>query len=245
MSIYIFCEGKTEMNIVIKLTNKFIKLANPEFEGKGKSQVNKLMVKTIGPLLSQRKAVRVLIMRDVDKGETPQSILQSVTNAVQKMLRERDFSATAKAIKFQSHQNHPNVYLLTLTEPDFCLAVHLATYKWSESFGNATIDDYVLDLALRETTTESLLRKKKWSIQPTQVIRKVTDRIPALLQENDIPLREAKDYIRLYVAVIQEEILPPAFAGSVTAKATDADKAEIFAPLLAALNFLGGTHEQL
>lgn len=233
MSIYLFCEGKTERNIVEKL----VTLANQP-TGQGKAQVNNQMRQMLGPLLNQLKAIRALIMRDVDEGETPESIVQSVTDAAQKMLNERVSSVTAQ---FQPHEDYPNVYLLTLSQPDLRLALHLATYKWNEAFVNATIDDYVLSLALRKTTATALLSKskKEWSTTSDQIIRKVTERIPKLLEENGIPLREAKDYVRLYAAVIQEHTFPATFAGKTLANAGEADKQAVFAPLLAGLNFLG------
>lgn len=234
MSIYLFCEGQTEKNIVEKLAT----LANPGFKGEGKAQVNNQIRQTLGPLLNQSKAIRALIMRDVDESESPGSIAQSVTDAAQKMLNERVSSVTAQ---FRPHEDYPNVYLLTLSKPDLRLALHLATYKWNEAFVNATIDDYVLALALREATATALLSKskKEWSTTSDQIIRKVTERIPKLLEENGIPLREAKDYVRLYAAVIQGHISPATFAGKTLANAGEADKQAVFAPLLAALNFLG------
>lgn len=233
MSIYLFCEGQTEKNVVEKLAT----LTNPDFKGRGKGQVNNQVVQTLGPLLNQSKAIRALIMRDVDEGERPERIVQSVTGVVQKMLDERVSAVTGQ---FQPHEDYPNVYLLTLTKPDLRLALHLASDKWNEAFVNATIDDYVLKLALQEETAASFLQKKGWqTIKPEQIIGKVTDRIPALLQENDIPLREAKDYVRLYAAVIQEHTSPAIFAGKTLANAGETDKQAVFAPLLAALNFLG------
>ena len=98
----------------------------------------------------------------------------------------------------------------------------------------------MLALALQKTTAENLLSDKQWSTTPDQIIRKVTEHIPSMLQENGIPLREAKDYVRLYAAVIQEHTSPPVFAQKTLANAADGDKQEIFAPLLAALAFLGG-----
>lgn len=232
MSIYLFCEGRTEKNVV----QQFATLTNPGSEGQGKVQVNYQMTTTLGPLLNQPKPVRVLVMRDVDEGESPESIVQSVTNAVQAMLNQRGF---AFSVQFEPHLMYPNVYLLGLTTPDLRLALHLATYKWKEDFVNATIDDYVLALALQETTAVALLSKKRWGITPEQIVRKVTDRIPALLHENGIPVREAKDYVRLYAAVLQEHTSPAVFADKTIANASDGDKRDIFAPLLAALDFLG------
>ncbi|MCB0047681.1 MAG: hypothetical protein KDD92_19825 [Caldilineaceae bacterium] len=231
MKIYLFCEGQTEKNVV----EKFAALANPSFKGDGKAKVNNQMTSTLGPLIGKPDAIRVLIMRDLDKGEAPEDIVQSIRNAVQKMLTDRQISG---GVDFQPHKAYPNVYLLSLDEFDLHLALHLALDKWHDSFINATIDDYVLDLALREQTASSLLRKKEWSTTPAQIIRKVTERIPALLQDNGIPLQEAKDYVRLYAAVIQAHSSPAIFAGKVVANASQEDKQNVFAPLLAALNFL-------
>ena len=232
MSVYLFCEGQTEKNIV----EKFADLANPKSKGQGKAQVNNQMAETLEPFLNQPKPIRVLVMRDVDEGETPERIVQSVTGTVQEMLNQRGFPVS---VQLQPHTTYPNVHWLALANPDLHLALHLSTFKWQEGFTNATIDDYVLVLALRETTAAALLRKKQWQTSPEQIIRKVTDRIPALLQENGIPVREAKDYVRLYAAVIQEHTSPATFASKVVANAADGDKQDIFAPLLAALNFLG------
>jgi len=234
MSIYLFCEGKTEKNVV----RKFATLANPDIKGQGKAQVNKKIKSDLGPLLSIPKPLRTLVMRDVDEGETAESIVQSVSGAVETMLNERDFPM---AERFQSHDDYPNVYLLTLTEPDLRLALHLAAYKWDETFVNATIDDYVLALALREATAESFLKKNKWrEINPEQLVRKVTEHIPALLRENGIRLREARDYVRLYAAIIQTHLFPATFASKALAHARDEDIKGVFASLLAALDFLEG-----
>lgn len=235
MSIYLFCEGQTEKNIV----EKFAGLAVPdkdEAKSRGKAQVNHQMAKTLGPILNQPKPIRALVMRDVDREETPESIVRSVTGAVQRMLDQRGFPVT---VQLQPHATYPNVYGLILVNLDLHLALHLSTYKWQETFVNATIDDYVLALALRETTTAALLRKKQWQTTPEQIIRKVTERIPALLQENGIPVREAKNYVHLYATVIQEDITTASMAGKIVANAINRDKQEIFAPLLAALDFLG------
>jgi hypothetical protein len=233
MSIYLFCEGKTEVNVV----KRFAALSNPDFKGGGKDQVNASMKGVLGPKIGQSRPLRALIMRDVDQGETLQSIVQSVSGAVSTMLEERKFSVS---VHLQPHQQHPNIYLLLLAEPDFRLALHLSTYRWSTSFVNSTIDDYVLDLALRESTIVTFLANKNWrTIKPVQVERKITERIPVLLQENGIPLQEAKDYVRLYAAVLQEHTSPATFADKTLANANEAEKQAVFAPLLAALNFLG------
>ena len=86
MSIFLFCEGQTEINVV----KKFATLANPQIKGEGKAQVNKKMRQTLGPLLGKGIAICTLIMYDVDEGEMPERIVQSVTDAIRKMLKKRD-----------------------------------------------------------------------------------------------------------------------------------------------------------
>jgi hypothetical protein len=72
------------------------------------------------------------------------------------------------------------------------------------------------------------------------VISKIEHEIPSLLNRNGIPLLEAKDYVRLYAAVLQEHTSPPTFAKKTLAHAEPDDVREIFAPLLAAVEFVRG-----
>ncbi len=81
---------------------------------------------------------------------------------------------------------------------------------YREDFAKSTVDDYVLRLALYETTIHKLLTEKKetWKVTSQQIINKMTAEIPDLMQSNHIELREAKDYVRFYAAIIQEGLSP-------------------------------------
>ena len=100
----------------------------------------------------------------------------------------------------------------------------------------------MLNLALRYSTAESFLQKnrdRKWTISADALINKVRREIPALLQKNGIPpLGEAKDYVRVYAAVLQIDTSPPIFAEKTITHAQESDIQEVFAPLLAAAQFL-------
>jgi hypothetical protein len=102
----------------------------------------------------------------------------------------------------------------------------------------ATIDDYVLSLAFQANTVQDLVKRKGWNVPSAEVLRKVEEEIPELLRKNRIPLQEAKDYVRLYAAVIQEHTSPAVFAEKVLAHADQDDIRSIFQPLIAAIDFL-------
>ncbi|GAB4156017.1 MAG: hypothetical protein Fur0021_23920 [Candidatus Promineifilaceae bacterium] len=180
-------------------------------------------------------------MRDIDTHETTENIRHSYQQAIQRILQELE-EHDLPAVEFRTLESHDNVYTLVLGQPNLRLALHLANNRWRETFIKTTIDDYVLTLSLHRETAVALINDKNgWSkVKPDEIIRKVTDEIPTLLANNNIPLREAKDYVRLYAAVMQLHTSPQVFAQKVLAHASPASIDKVFASLQAAVNFLGG-----
>ncbi|MGB0386687.1 MAG: hypothetical protein ACPGWR_17895 [Ardenticatenaceae bacterium] len=207
----------------------------------GKGGIKRKVHTILGAELGKAGAnVRGVILRDLDENETKEGIVENVEEQLKKTLAQRGYRH--HSIELTPHSADENVYLLNLTAPNLRLALHIATYRWREDFKNATIDDHVLSLALREQTIIKLLTKKKWThITPEQVIRKVTTKIPDLLNANGMPLREAKDYVRLYSVVMQIRLSPAVFARKILANASDENKKETFASLLGAFTFVGET----
>lgn len=220
MTIYVFAEGKCE----------------------GKDQVNRKMVTTLGPLFKsppeRSDLIKCLVLRDLDQhvGATTESIVQSVSNAVGHMLSER--IPGAPQVTLAQHLQFGSVYTLSLNQLNFRLALHIATDRWNSSFIKATIDDYVLSLAFQAETVQNLVQRKGWNVPFKEVLRKVETEIPKLLSENQIPLKEAKDYVRLYAEVIQEHTSPAVFAEKVLAHANQNEIRSVFQPLIAAIDFL-------
>jgi len=238
--IHVFCEGRTEQSVVdaLGLQKTVHPLAIKLHDGGGKRNVNRKIHTILGAELGKANAkVRSLILRDLDEGEKQEDIVKSITNQLQKTLAQRGYKGIS--IELTPDSDHDNVHLLNLTTPNLRVALHIATLRLREDFANATIDDYVLRVALEKQTITKLLAKKGWNrTTPEQIIRKVSTKIPDLLEANGIPLREAKDYVRLYAALMQMHTSPAVFARKILANALPEHKEETFASLLAAFRFV-------
>lgn len=242
MIVDVFAEGATEEKVLQQLRKRVIPgLSYLPIDGKGKDQVNIQVARRLGQKIEEHVAVRALVMRDLDahEGETEAGIVQSVRETLRRVINVRISGATP-FIEFVQHPEHPSVYTLELSRPDLRLALHIATYRWRDEFIKATMDDYVLSLAVKPTTALTLIAQKKWPTTPAEVLSKVTIEIPGLLSNNGILLQEAKDFIRLYIAVIQDPTSPSVFAGKTLANANETDIRQVFASLLAAIEFVGG-----
>lgn len=235
----VFVEGNTEIKILERL-----KLADPDAvkqRPSGKGDINKRMIDVLGPKLGN-EPIRCLVMRDLDSHdrETVDGIRGSVEQALRRLFDERDFAS--ESVSLRPHDKHENVFTFQATDPNVKVALHIATYHCLIHFTKSTVDDYVLNLALRYSTAESFLQKnrdRKWTIGAEPLIHIVRREIPALLQRNGIPqLGEAKAYTRLYAAVLQMDTSPHVFAERTLAHAQESDIQEVFAPLLAAAQFL-------
>jgi hypothetical protein len=179
--------------------------------------------------------LRILVMRDLDshQGRTVDRLCESVLNIVRRHHNESSLIP---------HPNHDNVFALQTELSGLRLALHIANRPYRRDFIKSTIDDYVLNLSLRRLSAQALLhecRRDDWTLTAEQLLNKVQNEIPALLVGNGIPrLIEAKEYVRLYAAVLQIATTPAVFAAKVLAHAEENDIREVFAPLLAAAQFL-------
>lgn len=232
MTVYVFFEGSTEEKVIAKVcptnTTKMIQV-------NGKENINPKLRDTLGPLMGQ-EPIRCLVLRDLDAhdGETPERIVQSLSDALRRMFEERGVQSVSPGL--QQLPAHKNVFVWASAQPDIRVALHIANYQWKEDFIKATIDDYILNLALEPDIARALAQKI--AIDPHRLIKKITEELPALLSRNDIQLVEAKDYVRLYAAVIKAHTSPPVFAQKTLSHA-DGDKIRAtFAPLLAAYTYL-------
>src|SRR5262249_10193855 len=203
--------------------------------------INKRMIDALGPSLGV-EPIRCLLMRNLDSyaGETIDGIRSGVEQALRRMFDERGFAS--QSVSLIAHDRYDNVCAFQAIEPNIKVALHIAAYRCLGHFIKSTIDDYVLNLALRYGTVESFLqesRSRNWNIGVETLLNEVRREIPSLLQRNGIPqLREAKDYARLYAAVLQIDTSPPVFAERTMAHSQESDIREVFAPLLAAAQFL-------
>lgn len=233
MTVYVFFEGATEEKVVAKVCQA---IAAQRIKANGRDNINPRLRETLGPLIGQAP-IRALVLHDLDahEGETPERIVQSLSNALRNLFDERDVPI---GLNMRSLDNYQNVFVWSSIQPDVRIALHIATHRWNQSFVKATIDDYILGLALKPSIANALAQRQRLEIDPERLIKIVTKKIPALLRKNGIPLIEAKDYVRLYAAVIKAHTSPSVFAEKTLSHATYDQIRASFAPLLAALESL-------
>ena len=248
MMIDVFSEGQTERGVIEKLCNRTICPHTLTERGGGGDplfldKLRQFLRDWFALQLDTREPLRVLVLHDWDKhtGKTIDSLCQSVLSIVQ---RHQSDAALVK------HTAHENVFILRTSLNGLSLALHIANQFYGTSFVKATIDDYLLDLALRQTTAQLLLDSKRqagarqqpardWQITAEALAKKVWQEVPELLQRNNVPdLLEAKDFLRLYATILQQHTAPAAFAGKVLQHAKEEEIREVFAPLLAAIQSL-------
>ncbi len=248
IAIEVFSEGATEKVVIEKLRSRGLCSHVMEERGGGGDPafLDKLRVQLarwVALLKESPEPLRVLVLRDLDKhtGKTVERLCQSVLSIVQRQQPD------AELIK---HGQHDNVFTLRTGLNGLSLTLHLANRFYDPSFVKATIDDYVLELALHPATAARLLESQRaagqrqqpprdWPITPSALIEKVTREIPALLQKNQIPpLLEAKEYLRFYATLLQLHSSPQTFAGKVLEHAQEPEIRTVFAPLLAAIQSL-------
>ena len=243
MLIAVYSEGATEKNVIAKLCER--KLIAPDLEERGgdgeKTMMRKLRLAVRAwyeSAKTPRKDLRILVLRDLDTHE--KKTIDVICKSTADVIRTYDSSA-----QLLPHETYVNVFVLKTELASLQLVLHIASQPYLESFAKATIDDYVLKLALLETTAKALLQNKKeagmqknpkrdWQIDAPALQKKVIEEIPTLLSQNKIPaLIEAKEYVRFYATLLQEHSSPATFAGKVLAHAEEKDIREVFAPLLA------------
>ena len=235
MKILVFAEGKTEEKVIERLKQFFPGRTFETIDCKGKNKINSRIDDELGPDIGQ-KPVRALTLRDLDDRENNQQIIQSISDGLIKLFHKRKINAVPQ---FQQLPSHGNVFIWKSTSLDFYIAVHIANYRWNTSFTKRTIDDLVLQLAFNQDVVDHLAQRQKVDVNGQIIIQKVTQEIPMLLRQNGFPpLSEAKDYVRLYAAVIRMHTSPPVFAANVLAGAKDHLVQQNFASIIAAIKAL-------
>lgn len=235
--VFVFREGQTEEKVINRLGEL---IADIELDCRpkagGKHQINRTIVETLGPDIGS-KSVRCLILRDLDMhdGETIDTIVQSTQHAIQQMFQQRHVAAQCKLDRLP---DTPNVFVYVNDDLDFRLALHIADHRQNKQFIKATIDDYILQLALEPNTAMQLAQSQRLNIDGHRLIAKITHEVPLLLRENGIELSEAKDYIRIYAAIIKTHTSPPVFAEKTLSHVGSDAISTVFQSIIAAIKSL-------
>lgn len=236
MKIYTFGEGDTEKNVFQRL-EKLVGIKAIYVPANGKSRLNQKVVEVIETELGAAP-VGCVIFRDLDSHdhETLENLVKGISNKLKEMFHVRGFESSQ--VRLSPHQDHPNVFTLQTKKPNLSLAFHVMDYRWQTDFIKSTIDDYILHLALLPATAAELSTKLKKGIEASQLIKKITEEIPELMKQNGLELKEAKDYVRFYSAVIQSHTSPAVFAQKILAHAQESDIRQICSALIASIEFV-------
>ena len=131
------------------------------------------------------------------------------------------------SLQFQRVTGVWNAFVWDAVSIDFRLSIHIASRRSLRGLTKSTIDDLVLQLAFNPNVATTLAQNVHVGGQV--IIQKVTKEIPMLLQQNGFPpLSEAKDYVRLYAAVLRMHTSPPVFAANVLASANNRLHQDLF-----------------
>jgi predicted RNase H-like HicB family nuclease len=211
MKVHAIFEGRTEEKVLERLKSLY-GLSFEHTHSNGKREIPRRIKGKLGPLIGD-EPLRVLILRDLDmhEGETIERVVQSTEDALRQLVTNRHPSLNPKLEKLDGFEN---IYIWSSGNyPDIRIALHIATHRWSESFIKATIDDYILTIALQSHIANDLTKDIK--VKGECIIEKVTKEIPKILNDNGIIMEEAKDYVRIYAAIIKSHTSPPVFAQKV------------------------------
>lgn len=243
--IEVFSEGTTERSVIESLCRRGVCTRKMQERGGGGDPA---FLRNLSDRLQRwaelepgdRETLHLLVLRDLDQhmGKTLERLQSGVLDRVRRHFPQAELTP-------QSDYN--NVFVLRAGVAGLQMVLHIANRFYAADFVKATIDDYVLELALHPITAERLLGSRRtagqrqqpprdWPITAAALIEKVTREIPDLLQKNHIPpLLEAKEYLRFYAALLQLHSSPQTFAGKVLEHAQEQEIRAVFAPLLAAI----------
>lgn len=238
-------EGKTEERLLKILTRelKIPVLPIPIKKPGGKNRMPEKLKSFLLPSIGVEPR-RVLILRDLDRGEIIVNIVRSFENIIKFLLPGKEVEMSKDEIfdnifKFKAIVNSFPLYIVL----HIAKAPHIKDIEWKDE-KNITTDDYILALALDERVIQQFAKEAK--IEPEKLRAKVQEEIPAVGVNNGIQFREAKDYLGIYMAMslfysIKRSEQDELFSGVVINRAFKYSRDyvnEIFKSLFEAINFL-------
>ncbi|KYK29650.1 MAG: hypothetical protein AYK19_19385 [Theionarchaea archaeon DG-70-1] len=242
--VLVLFEGRTEENTLKKLRKRKIidydKL-EPTEPAEFHQKIKDLLY--IRVLINQ--PICLVVLRDLDAQRKVDNIKKSTEDAVAKALA---MAKIERKVELLQHSAHPNVFFFKSYNPDFNIVLHIAQRRPIEgvpAFRNHTTDDYTFDLAMRTETIANLpefknAQKRNPTLTPEEIQRKITSEIFGILKENGIAVMEAKQFVNLYIAVLQiggrGSLRYSELPGKVIEHAKKKDIEEVFESWIAAFN---------
>jgi len=201
--VFPFGEGQTERVVFDFLRTKFFpdQGFKPFVPVGGKSNFHPKIKRIVRSEILSGKDVCILVFRDLDAGETHESVAQSFRDLIWILLSKWDLRPNIYPL-----EKYPNIYVCVQSKseenPGLRLVLHLAD---NEDLGlpgispNHTTDGYVLAAGL----TDAVLRRFAESPQvnsSASILRNlIVNSIPGAITQAKIAFSEYKDYLAAYL----------------------------------------------
>ncbi len=167
----------------------------------GKSQFAKRIRETVESELLPNKHVYMLVFRDIDVGETRESIIQSFQDFLSELLDTWDLTPVQR-----DHERYANIFIWdqpsSETAPGLRFVLHLAdqsALNLSLHLRNHTTDSYVLAAGLEDAVLERFGRNAKVNCPPQDLSNLIIQNIPNQFNDPGITFDEGKDYLAAYL----------------------------------------------
>lgn len=201
--IFPFGEGQTD-----KVVFDFVKeklFPDREFQifapVGGKNQFRSKIKQTVEAEIFSNRKTNILVFRDIDNGETMDSVSQSFSAIVKELLSQWNLQPDIHV-----HQQYPNIYICdqrpSVTTPGLRLLLHLANHSavnLSQRLRNQTTDGYVLAAGLDSVVLERFAQDSKVNSNAETLNLLITQSIPGQFEAPGIVFDEDKDFLTAYL----------------------------------------------
>lgn len=166
----------------------------------GKRRLRAKIIDTVKSNIdAKRDEIRIIVFRDLDDGETMDSISQSFSRIVDELLES--WGVRPKKIEVDP-SIHKWEISHSLESPGFKFVLHIARAdNMAVSIRNQTTDAYVLRLGLSENVLRRFADDRKVKSNYETLNELITISIPNLITNNGITFDEDKDYLAAYLVV--------------------------------------------
>lgn len=229
-TLIVFDSGKKEVQPTLNKGEYYLDLKNVE----GKGNLKKYLAPYLKLAAAKNQAhIRVLALIDLDENEIP----REKENVLGWIRREHDLE-----VYFEKGTADNVLVLHTEKMRNLRLVMHIASFNCSPAFNRPSTDDYILKLALTESTAGNLYRKrarKDWEDNLAPILKEIISaEIPASIESKLKRALYAKQLGLMYAALIDPGASLHVFAKKVVEDSRPEDLQEVFGSLIEAINRL-------
>lgn len=229
-TLIVFDSDKREVQLSLKEREYYLELKNIQ----GKGNLKKFLAPYLKLAASRKQTrIRVLALIDLDDNEIP----REKEEVLKWIKREHDLDA------YFEKGDADNVFVLhTEKLANLRLVMHIASFNCSPALNKPSTDDYILKLALTESTSLNLYKKrarKDWDDNLASTLKEIIgSEIPTSVESKFKKALYAKQLGLMYAALIDPGASLHVFAKKVVEGSRPEDLRKVFGSLIEAINIL-------